>query len=223
VYLTNERGSTKLCRHGLGSGNKVCFANKKQDAETCGINHCGDEFILERNSFYILAKTSPVQQAFPSPILDATHLTANFGDYLKNQTKDSNEWFRLFALVKLTLKNREESVGASQVDQHQCNLDQPLQTPRRPRGRLRFDETEVVDVDSEGELIEGQGPPAASEPVWDNIPDTPFINAEEFSTEEQRESWATEPASFPYFHHQDYQGRAGRHQTKCYKSCYNAL
>jgi hypothetical protein len=50
----------------------VCFADKKQDAKTCGINHRGDEFILELNSFYILAKTSPVQQAFPSPILDVT-------------------------------------------------------------------------------------------------------------------------------------------------------
>jgi hypothetical protein len=85
-------------------GFKVCFANKKQDAGMCGINHHGDEFILEPNSFYILAKTSPVQSAFPSPIfLDAACLTANFVDYLKNQTKDANEWFRLFTLVKLTL------------------------------------------------------------------------------------------------------------------------
>jgi hypothetical protein len=175
----------------------VRFANKKQDAKTCGINHRGDEFILEPNSFYILAKTSPVQQAFPSPILDAAWLYSNFVDYLKNQTKDANEWLRLFALVKLTLQNCEGSVGAIQVDQHQHELDQPLRTLRRPHGRLRLGEVKVVNVNSEGESIKRQGPPIDSGLVWDNIPDTPFINAEEFLTEEERESWATEPASFP--------------------------
>jgi hypothetical protein len=76
-----------LCRHGLGnSGDKVCFIDKKLDADTCGVNHHGDKVILEPNYFYILAKTSPGLQAFAAPILDASRLTSNYMDHLKSLT-----------------------------------------------------------------------------------------------------------------------------------------
>jgi hypothetical protein len=46
--LTNETGSSGLCQHGLGnSGDKACFSLKKQDAETCGVNHWGNQVTLD--------------------------------------------------------------------------------------------------------------------------------------------------------------------------------
>jgi hypothetical protein len=118
VFLTNEWASMSLCRHGLGnSGDKVCFIAKKLDAKTCGIYHRGDEFILDPNSFYILAKTSPGLQAFAAPVLDASRLTANYVDHHKSLNQDANNLFRLFALVKLNLENAHKNVGAIQVGQ----------------------------------------------------------------------------------------------------------
>jgi hypothetical protein len=71
LYLTDDSGSTELCQHRLGnSGDKVCFSLKKQDAETCGVNHRGDLIALEPNTLYIMAKYSPTRQALPLPKLD---------------------------------------------------------------------------------------------------------------------------------------------------------
>jgi hypothetical protein len=56
LYLTNEICRTGLCQHGLSnSGDKICFSLKKWDAETCRVNHPGNQIVLDPNTLYILA------------------------------------------------------------------------------------------------------------------------------------------------------------------------
>jgi hypothetical protein len=192
LHLTDESGSSELCRHGLGnSGDKICFSLKKQDAETCGVNHRGDQVALDPNTLYILAKFSPTRQGLLSPKLDTSRLASYFLDYIRSQNNDLAEWYRFFALVNLTLDNTEGAIDLSQVEIQEQRLVQPLRTPGRPRGRLRFDE-ETEDEDEEPSTNAGG---AASLSAWDQLPETPVMSDEGFSTQEERDAWAGSPSN----------------------------
>jgi hypothetical protein len=196
--LTDGTGSTDLCRHGLGnSGDKVCFSLKKQDAETCGVNHRGDLNALEPNTLYIMAKYSPTRQAFPTPRLDTTRLATYYVSHLRDQTHDLNEWYRLFALINLTLNNFEGTIDLSHVEQQERRLEQPLQTPARTRTRgLHFDHDDEDDPGEEEHSPQDERR-AASSSAWEHIPETPVMSSEGFSTQEERDDWVRPDVGLP--------------------------
>jgi hypothetical protein len=189
LYLTDDSGSTGLCRHGLGSsGDKICFSLKKEDAQTCGVNHRGNQVALDPNMFYILTKTSsPRLQGLQSPSLDTSRLASYFIEHIRQRSKELSEWYRFFALVNLTLDNFEGSIDLSRVEAQESRLGQPLRTPGRSRGRLRFDE-DPEEQEEEGTSL-GQASSSGALSAWDLLPETPVMSDEGCSTEEERDTW----------------------------------
>jgi hypothetical protein len=112
----------------------VCFSTKKQGAETCGVNHPGNFIALDPDTtLYIMAKSSPTRQDLQSPKLDTSRLVVYYVTHLEGQAHDLNEWYRIFALVNLTLDNFPGTIDQDHVDQQEQRLVQPLQTPARAR------------------------------------------------------------------------------------------
>ncbi len=170
---------------------------KKQDAETCGVKNRGDLNALEPNTLYIMAKYSPTRQAFPTPRLDTTRLATYYVSHLRDQTHDLNEWYRLFALINLTLNNFEGTIDLSHVEQQERRLEQPLQTPARTRTRgLHFDHDDEDDPGEEEHSPQDERR-AASSSAWEHIPETPVMSSEGFSTQEERDDWVRPEVGLP--------------------------
>jgi hypothetical protein len=112
---------------------------------------------------------------------------------LRGETRELNEWFRLFALINLTLENEPEIIDLTQVELQQQQLEQPLRTPARSRGRLRFEGLQE-QADTKGSEPPDSIPRLSDVALssWDQIPETPTMNTEGFSTQEERDAWTSQ-------------------------------
>jgi hypothetical protein len=132
-----------------------------------------------------MAKSSPTRQAFQSPKLDTSHLAAYFMNHLQDQTHDLNKWYILLALINLPLDNFDRTIDRTQVEQQECCLEQPLQTPARTRTRgLHFDHNHEDDPDKdEGSPQDQRRTNILS--AWEHIPETPVMSLKGLSTQDE--------------------------------------
>jgi hypothetical protein len=132
-------------------------------------------------------KSSPTRQALQSPRLDTVRLAPYYLTHIRGQTHDLSEWFRIFALINLTLKKCQGFIDLTQVEAQQLRLEQPLRTPSQARSRLRFESNDPSE--EEEDTSEPLSGPSLSS--WDQIPKTPAMSTEGFSTQEERHSWTS--------------------------------
>jgi hypothetical protein len=141
VLLTDEHGSTNLCRHVVGNaGDRVCMAPQREGIETCGISHCVDPVALEPKTLYILRQSSPTPQILLSPWLHAARLAPEFVQELLQELHYLSYWAQIFWTVRVTLTQAFGLVSRVSHDEHQRFLSQPLRTlaSLRARSQLQF-------------------------------------------------------------------------------------